>query len=287
MRNDFAWTKNYNVLFLDQPVGTGLSYADPKYPKAYVTNMTEVAIDAYEALKELYNSQSGCFQKLGIRGDHPLFIVGQSYGGKYAPAIGEKILKEASDNKGFLTGLKGVAIADGFTNPFSTLSLMGEYAYNLGLLDFQERSKIEQVILNSSYQFLNERYTDLHKSFWRVVETIGNNSFGTTAWDVTKYKFPPTGLLDSYFASDEVLSMYQLDPSVKYNSQASNVYEALYDDFMKRETQLVQNILMNYNAKVLVYTGQNDLVCNTPGTLRWVESLMFADGEAFRYIFCY
>jgi hypothetical protein len=36
-----------------------------------------------------------------------------------------------------LTGLKGVAIGDGFTNPYDTLSMMGEYAYNFGLIDYQ------------------------------------------------------------------------------------------------------------------------------------------------------
>lgn len=50
--------------------------------------MTELANDFYDALKELYNNQNGCFQKLGIKGDSPLFIFGESYGGKYAPAIG-------------------------------------------------------------------------------------------------------------------------------------------------------------------------------------------------------
>jgi len=39
---------------------------------------------------------------------------------------------------------------------------------------------------------------------------------------------------------------------------------------------------MNYNANVLVYTGQNDLICNTPGTLRWVEALRFINTETFR-----
>lgn len=40
--------------------------------------------------------------------------------------------------------------------------------------------------------------------------------------------------------------MYQLDPSVKYNSQGGNVHEALYEDFMKKEVALVENILLNY-----------------------------------------
>ena len=30
VRNQYAWTNEYNVLFVDQPVGTGLSYADPR-----------------------------------------------------------------------------------------------------------------------------------------------------------------------------------------------------------------------------------------------------------------
>lgn len=154
-RNKWTWTQAYNILFVDQPAGTGLSYADPTYSKAYVTSQEELATDFYAALKELYQNTNGCFNKLGITGSSPLFVFGESYGGKYAPAIGYKILTEAKDNKGFLTGLKGIAIGDGFTAPFSTLRNMGEYAYNFGLLDYQERAKIEQFILNATYQNMN------------------------------------------------------------------------------------------------------------------------------------
>ena len=51
---------------------------------------------------------------------------------------------------------------------------------------------------------------------------------------------------------------------------------------MKNEVALVEKILINYDAKVMVYTGQNDLICNTPGTLRWVENLHFANSTTFR-----
>jgi len=104
--------------------------------------MDEVAKDFYNALKELYQGNNGCFNKLGIKPDHHLVIFGESYGGKYAPAIGEKIIREAQDNNGFLTGLKGVAVGDGFTHPYNILTMAGEYAYNLGLLDHQERARI-------------------------------------------------------------------------------------------------------------------------------------------------
>ena len=60
---------------MDQPVGTGLSYADPS-SSPYVTNMTEMANDFYFALKELYQNGEGCFNKLGIKGDSKFFVFG-------------------------------------------------------------------------------------------------------------------------------------------------------------------------------------------------------------------
>lgn len=41
-----------------------------------------------------------------------------------------------------MTGLKGIAIGDGFTMPYTILTEVGSYAYNLGLIDYQERSKV-------------------------------------------------------------------------------------------------------------------------------------------------
>lgn len=196
VRNNYTWVKDYNVIFVDQPVGTGLSYADPTFPNVYVTNMTDLANDFYDALDQLYNNPNGCFQRVNIRGNHPLFIFGESYAGKYAPAIGLKIANEAKDKGGFLTGLKGIAIGDGFTHPFSTLSMMGEYAYNFGLIDYQERARIEQYALNATYQELNHRWRDLHESFYKVLNTIKNGTGGVNVYDITKYEPYPTILLD-------------------------------------------------------------------------------------------
>jgi len=142
IKNNHTWIKDYNVIFVDQPVGTGLSFADPNHPSPYCKNMSDVANDFWYALKELYTNQNGCFTKLGITGAHPLFIFGESYAGKYAPAIGQKIKHEQLTNNGFLTGLKGVGVGDGFTHPYFIFTQLGEFAYNLGLIDYQERSML-------------------------------------------------------------------------------------------------------------------------------------------------
>ena len=142
IKNNYTWVKEYNVIFLDNPVGTGLSYADPTFSPVFCRNVTEVATDLYYALKELYLNPKGCFNKLGISGANPFFIFGQSFGGKFASAIGQKIKYEQLHNNGFLTGLKGVALGNAFIYPYIHLMFLGEYAYNMGLLDYQEREMV-------------------------------------------------------------------------------------------------------------------------------------------------
>lgn len=52
----------------------------------------DVAVDFYAALSAMYNDGAGCFKDLGITGDNDLFIFGESYAGKYVPAIAQKIV---------------------------------------------------------------------------------------------------------------------------------------------------------------------------------------------------
>lgn len=90
VKNNHTWAKDYNVIFVDQPVGTGLSYADPNYNNnsAYCKSMTDVANDFWVALNELYLNTNGCFKRLNFSPSQDLLIFGESYAGKYAPAIG-------------------------------------------------------------------------------------------------------------------------------------------------------------------------------------------------------
>lgn len=41
----------------------------------------------------MYNEAKGCFRDFGITGESDLFIFGESYAGKYVPAIAKKILE--------------------------------------------------------------------------------------------------------------------------------------------------------------------------------------------------
>lgn len=116
---------------------------------------------------------------------------------------------------------------------------------------------------------MNYRWRDLHESFYKVMNLITSTT-GLNVYDITKYKSYPTILIDQYLTDPAIMALYKLDPSIKFSSQYPNVREALFEDFMKNEESLVEILLIQHNIPVLVYTGQNDLIVDTPGTLRWV-----------------
>lgn len=116
----------------------------------------------------------GCFnyRNLDIPANAPLFIFGEGYGGKYAPAIAQKIVMEKENNNGFLTGLKGVGISNGFTAPYDILSETGNFAFHLSLLDYQERMKVETILLRAAKNNGKLNQTSLYNDFHEALDYI-------------------------------------------------------------------------------------------------------------------
>lgn len=83
-------------------------------------------------------------------------------------------------------------------------------------------------------------------------------------------------LLESFFSSPETIKLLKLNPNVSYSDQSDQVYEHLYEDFMKQYVHLVEELL-EWDVNVMIYNGQNDLIVETPGTFKWAEMLHFKD----------
>lgn len=103
-RNDHSWNNNSNVLYVDQPVGTGLSKATKDQ---LVHNEEEVSSDFYVFLVQF-------FDKFPQYKHRPFYLSGESYAGQYIPAIASRLLEKANPEINFL----GVAIGNGWViNP--------------------------------------------------------------------------------------------------------------------------------------------------------------------------
>ncbi|KAI5640692.1 serine carboxypeptidase domain-containing protein [Phthorimaea operculella] len=85
-RRKHAWTNNHSVLFIDNPIGVGYSFTEKE--DGFATKMEEYATHLYNATQQFLT----IFPELR---NAPLFLAGESYAGRYVPALAARI--EAAD----------------------------------------------------------------------------------------------------------------------------------------------------------------------------------------------
>ena len=88
------------------------------------------------------------------------------------------------NSKGFLTGLKGIGIGDGFTSPFEILSEVGMFSYHLSLIDYQERAKVQKILLRASRNNKNNQWNKLHTDFDEALEYIVDRAGNINIYDI-------------------------------------------------------------------------------------------------------
>lgn len=87
--------------------------------------------------------------------------------------------------------------------------------------------------------------------------------------------------LQPYFRDPHNIKLYALNSGIIYDSNADDVYNNLYDDFMKNEVSRVE-FLLSKNIPVLVYNGQDDLIVQSAGTMKWVDRLRYSKIDEFK-----
>lgn len=76
-----AWTDDYHVIFLDQPIGTGFSW-----PEDIDINMDRASIDFLNFMYEFYKMYPDLLAS-------DFILTGESYAGKYVPKFAVEILQ--------------------------------------------------------------------------------------------------------------------------------------------------------------------------------------------------
>ncbi|KAI4131863.1 MAG: hypothetical protein LQ347_002799 [Umbilicaria vellea] len=105
--NPYSWTKLANVVYIDQPVGTGNSDGSDQ-----ATTNAQVTADFYNWLKAFYE----VFPDLKSKSTH---LIGESYAGVFIPYFTQAILA----NKAELgLNLKSIAIGDGSIGNYAAMT---------------------------------------------------------------------------------------------------------------------------------------------------------------------
>jgi len=262
---EINWNEEYNLLFVDNPVGVGYSYVASE--KDLVTTEDQMAQDLYKGLAEW-------FKAFPQHKQNDFYIFGESYAGKYIPAISEYILKQDSKD----VPLSAIGIGDGLTNPQYQVPLYGDFAFNNGLIDGATLSKVEQSVTKFIQALKHMEWTAANNATGEMQETIIKAAGGINVYNFRKFDNYPDNL--SEVLNDPIVkSAYGVPAFVKFESCSGAVGQAMVNDMMRSVADRVEYVVDR--IPVLLYNGQNDFIINTPGADAWIERMNWSDARKF------
>lgn len=293
-----TWAQKANLLFIDNPVGSGYSYVTNK--TALATNNTQIADDLVFLIKVFLNKIPE-FQTV------PIYIFCESYGGKMTAGFAAALYQAIKGGK-ITANFKGIALGDSWISPLDSVATWGPYLYATSLIDSEGlaslsdmSNKIRDALMKG--QFANA--TTLWSATEDLVEQLTNgvnfyNILTASEEDLSK-KFNKRLISNSLTWKSYLrhVGKFQADPldtlmngpikdklqvipkNVTWGGQSQDVFSALQVDFMKPVTKVVDTLLNSTDIKVVVYSGQLDLIVDTVGTLKWVQGLKWPGIKGF------
>ncbi|KAF7823318.1 serine carboxypeptidase-like 51 [Senna tora] len=283
-----TWLQKAHLLFVENPVGVGFSYVENT--DLLVKTDEEAASDLTTLLIEIFNHNEN-LQK------SPLYIVGESYGGKFAVTLALSAIKAIEAGKLQLK-LGGVVLADSWISAEDFVFSWGPFLKDLSRLDdngLQRSNSFAQKIKKELDDglFVNATYS------WGDLEfEILNSTNGVDFYNVLMDNFEEVDLISllskgitwrhysNYFSSlrssqndfksllnDVIREKLKIIPeNVTWHGDSDAVFENLIGDFMKPRINEVDELLAK-GVNVTVYNGQLDVICATKGVEAWLGKL--------------
>lgn len=143
---NYSYVNKANVLYVDSPVGAGYSYVDIKAGGTFAPSCDDVTKDFIEFLE-------GFLQRHSEFKSVPLYLLGESYGGKFAAIFGERLLHKIHDGK-IEANFKGVGLAYPAIDHASYCHNIGEYLYHSVSFKCLRMNKLNPLNFKTIYRAL-------------------------------------------------------------------------------------------------------------------------------------
>jgi vitellogenic carboxypeptidase-like protein len=250
-------------LFIDQPVFTGFSFANEV--SAIPPTLVESTEQLVGALVQIYS----LFPELS---QGPLIVCGESYGGRYAPALGAALAARFATGATPVIPLRAIAVGDGWVDPRTHLATYADAVYGLGILDpvqHDELGALMQAALARLDAGDNVGAFALWNSFWgdcggpcglNVPSGFNNQTGCQNTLNFLETNYPAFyGNYGALLARADVRAALHVG-NTPFGAQSGNIYRILATvsgDFMVSSLpDLLQVLQAGYD--VLLYNGNLD-----------------------------
>lgn len=297
--NQYGWSKNANLLFIDSPAGVGFSYLEEGTPLP--SNSFTTAEDLHHFL-QLFTTD--VFPDLA---DNEFHITGESYAGHYVPALGAQIVSQnLLYPKRPQINLKSTFTGNAYVSPLDTAFGYWETlcTTNPGVkspIFNQTRCDIMAAHLPRCLDLARLCYDHPDPAICAVGEKVcwdgviehydgesgpgGRNRFDITAPCETKDDFCYREIphIQDYLNLPHVWETLNVPKEVKnysvFSEDVAYGFSITNDIAITMQPQVMY--LLDAGIDVLFYQGNLDLACNTAGNLKWAESMIWKGQPAF------
>ncbi|THH31031.1 hypothetical protein EUX98_g3169 [Antrodiella citrinella] len=288
VRNAHSWNEAVNIIYLDEPVGTGYSYASDG---SKVDTLADLTIDVYAFLVMF-------LEKWPQYATAPFHLAAESWGGHYGPHIASYIHEKNQEfiyyprEDAFYINLASLIIANGLTEPWSQFESIPEYKCGGAPYPFLEPNSLEcrtmranrplcLSLISACYRFQTQASCAAATTHCWPTMMIGGINDDTNPYDIrvrcdegAKICYPEIDDAETWMNSTAVKKA--LGAGVDRNFQACNM--DVNFAFYQRGQALTNSAallpkLLHGGVRLLVYAGNTDAVCNYQGVELWMTRL--------------
>ncbi|GAA5958162.1 hypothetical protein JCM21900_002928 [Sporobolomyces salmonicolor] len=284
-----AWNEYANVIFIDQPVGTGYAYVETN---AYVHDLPEAA-------QHVVKFMEGFYKVFPEFQNHDTYIAGESYAGQYIPYIASAFL---SSRLPVASHLKGLLIGNGWIDPWNQYPAYLDFALQAGVIkagsDAEARVRKEVARCIENQEKWGKQNVKIHNGVCEgilgsitdsTVQAVNGQNMCVNNYDVRLTDtHPACGMnwppdladIQPYLSRDDVKSafhaMRHTGPWVECNGQVGAQF---YTPTSRPSVTLLPELLGK--VPILMFAGAEDLICNHVGIEKMIEDLEWNGATGF------
>ncbi|CAF3321743.1 unnamed protein product [Rotaria sp. Silwood2] len=287
IENNGSWHMFANLLFVDQPVGTGFSYIDTD---ALIHELDEMAnhfvsfLDRYiEVFPELLQND--------------IYLAGESFAGQYIPYIAKEIFTKRSNLK-----LRGLLIGNGRIDPVTIYESYLPFAVANNLVknnsvlynDISNQLRICQRALSKEvhvfeeecYLIMNQILSDgaMNNHYTRKKKGRCVNVYDVRlddTWPDCGRNWPPEmKYLTLYLHRQDVMSHIHVDGDKQTWTKCSDSVLATFRAYHSEPSiKLLPDLLQK--IPIVLYSSEYDLICNHWATEKMMDAMTWNNRTGF------
>lgn len=304
--NNGSWNEFANLLFVDNPVGTGFSYVDTDSYIHELDTMAEQFVAFLQKFFELFPhyeqddvSISPSFTLVvSVSNMKQIYIAGESYAGQHIPYIARAII-DRNKNEKQKWNLQGLLIGNGWISPREQYDAYLTYAREKGLV--QKDSDVDQqlsglvqackkILGNNPGHIDYPECEDILTKMLKLLQTGNGDDACVNMYDVRlRDSYPSCGMnwppdlehMTPYLRQSKVIKALHVNEqrNTGWSECSGGVGSAFNARKSKPSIDLLPDIIKE--VPTLLFSGGEDLICNHKGTEDLIANMEWNGGKGF------